>query len=333
MKRLIITAPRQAEFEEVAMPSCPPDGLLVQARVTAISTGTEIRVYRLKAVDADGKFLHADVPFLLPTENGYSMVGEVVEVGAEVTGFAVGERLFLPATHRAYAAMPANQATKLPDGVADELAVFVNILEVSHIALRRGNPTPGETVAIIGQGVIGLAALAYCKAFGFRTIVIDQDEARLAIARQMGADLALLADALDLRQQVADFSGGYGADLVIEAASVWPAIQLSMDLVARRGTVVVVARHTDQPAFSPVGDPYLQKEITLLTSYGHPAPGQRWDRQRSFALTLEMLSNGRLNIAPLITHRLPWPELPQVYARLDQGERGLIGVVIDWLRT
>jgi 2-desacetyl-2-hydroxyethyl bacteriochlorophyllide A dehydrogenase len=332
MQRLIITAPRQAEFEEVAIPPCPPDGLLVRARVTAISTGTEIRVYRLTPVDAAGQFLHADVPFLLPTENGYSMVGEVVEVGANIADFVPGDRVFVPATHRSYAAMSADQATKLPAGLPDDLAVFVNILEVSHLALRRSNPTPGETVAIIGQGVIGLAALAYCKAFGFRTIAIDKDAARLGIARQMGADLLLMPDAADFQQQVADFTAGYGADLVIEAASVWPAIQLSMELVARRGTVVVVARHTDQPAFSPVGDPYLQKEITLLTSYGHPAPGQRWDRQRSFALTLEMLANGRLNIAPMITHRFPWHELPRVYQRLDQGERGLVGVVIDWAK-
>jgi threonine dehydrogenase-like Zn-dependent dehydrogenase len=330
MHRLIITAPRRAEFEEISMPLCPSDGLLVRARVTAVSTGTEVRVYRLKAVDAAGKFLHANVPFELPTENGYSMVGDVIEVGVQVTDFVVGDRVFVPATHRTVAAVPSALAYKLPANVPDEQAVFLSILEVSHLALRKGNPTPGENLAIVGQGVIGLSALAYGVAYGFRTVAIDSDERRLAIARQMGAGLALSPQEPDFLERVRAFCDGEGADLVIEAASVWPAIQTSMEIAARHAKVVVVARHTDQPAFSPIGDPYLQKEIALLVSYGHPPAGHRWDRRRSFARTLDLLAQGKLNIAPMITHRFAWRDLPQVYRRLDEGERDLVGVVLDW---
>jgi 2-desacetyl-2-hydroxyethyl bacteriochlorophyllide A dehydrogenase len=330
MHRLIITAPRQAEFEEITMPVCPPDGLVVQARVTAISTGTELRVYRLIPVDTAGIFLHADVPLELPTENGYSMVGDVVEVGAGVTGFAVDDRVFAPAAHRAFVAIPADLAIKLPSHLADEEAVFLSILEVSHLALRKGNPAPGENLAIVGQGVIGLAALAYGVAFGFRTVAIDQDERRLAIARRMGADLAVSPLAPDFHERVRSFCGGVGADLVIEAASVWPALQTSMDIAAKGGRIVVVARHTDPPTFSPVNDPYLQKDLTLMVSYGHPPAGHRWERQRSFALTLELVARGKLKIAPMITHRFAWRDLPQVYQRLDEGERDLVGIVLDW---
>jgi 2-desacetyl-2-hydroxyethyl bacteriochlorophyllide A dehydrogenase len=330
MQRLIITGPRQAKFEQVDLPVCPPDGLLVRARVTAISTGTEVRVYRLIPVDAAGQFLHANVPLELPTENGYSMVGDVVEVGADVADFAVGDRVFVPAPHRQYAAVPAQLAVKVPPSVPDEQAVFLSILEVSHLALRKGTPAPGENLAIIGQGVIGLSALAYGVAYGFRTVAIDYDEHRLAIARAMGADLALSPAEPDFLARVRTFCDGEGADLVIEAASVWPAIQTGMEIAARQARLVVVARHTDQPGFSPVGDPYLQKEIALLVSYGHPPAGHRWDRRRSFALTLELLAKGRLNLAPMITHRFPWHQLPQVYDRLDRGERELVGIVLDW---
>jgi 2-desacetyl-2-hydroxyethyl bacteriochlorophyllide A dehydrogenase len=330
MQRLIITAPRQAEFEAVTLPLCPPDGILVRARVTAISTGTELRVYRLIPVDPEGRFLHANIPMSVPTENGYSMVGDVVAVGASVTNLAVGDRVFVPAPHRTVAAVPARLAIKLPDDLPDEQAVFLSILEVAHLSLRKGSPAPGETLAVIGQGIIGLAALAYGVAYGFRTIAIDVDERRLAIARQMGADLVLNLAAPDFHEQINTFCDGHGVDLVIEAASVWPAIQTSMEIAAQRGRVVVVARHTDQPTFSPVGDPFLQKEIALLVSYGHPPDGQRWDRRRSFNLTIELLRKGRLTIAPLITHQFAWHELPQVYQRLDQGERDLVGIVLDW---
>lgn len=330
MQRLLITAPRQAEFEAISMPICAPTELLVRARVTAISTGTEIRVFRLIPVDEAGQFLHANVPFEVPTENGYSMVGDVIGVGAEVADFAVGDRVFVPATHRHVAAIAANLAIKLPADLPDDQTVFLSIAEVAHLALRRGNPTPGETVAIIGLGVVGLSALAYCRAFGFRTVAIDTVEERLAIARQMGADLVISPTAADFHQQVNNLTDGYGVDLVIEAASVWPAIQLGMDIAAKGAKIVVVARHTDKPAFSPIGDPYLQKDLILLVTYGHPPAGQRWDRQRSFGLSMTMLGTGQLNLAPLITHRLAWRDLPAIYQRLDQGDRAIVGVVLDW---
>ena len=330
MHRLIVTAPRRAEFERIDIPDCPTDGLLVRARVTAVSTGTEIRVFRLLPVDAEGKFMHAETPFEVPTENGYAMVGEIIEVGSAVSGFEVGERVSVHATHRHVAAVAASTAVKLPETVSDEQAALLNIIEVGHNALRRGDPTPGETVAVIGLGIVGLSTLAFCKAFGFRTIAIDSVAERLAIARRMGADLAIRPDEPDLEAQVGAMTDGRGADLVIEAASVWPAIELGFKVAARRATVVVVARHTDLPAFSPVGHPYLQKDLTLRVTYGHAPAGQRWDRNRSLELTLEMLAKGQLDVSTLITHRIAWPELPGMYERLDRGERDIVGVIVDW---
>lgn len=330
MKRLIITGPRQAVFEEVPAPECPVDGLLVRATVTAISAGTEVRVFRAEPVDEAGEFLHEQVPFELPTENGYSMVGEVTAVGQETSGFHIGDRVFVPAAHKEIAAVPAKLATKLPAGIPDEQAVFLSILEVAHIAVRRGRPSPGENVAIIGQGVIGLAATAWCRAFGFRIVVVDPDEIRLKISRAMGADLAVSPNEQGFLQNVIDFCGGEEADLVLEAASNWSAIRTSMELARIGGRIVVVARHTDQPRFNPVGHPFFGKQLELITSYGHQPDGERWDRRRSFALAVDLLRRQRLDIAPMITHRFERDELPDVYARLDRGERAIIGAVIDW---
>lgn len=326
----MVTRPREAAFEEVPDPDCPPDGLLIRATHTAISTGTEIRVYRGIPVDDEGKFLHERVPFQLPTENGYSMVGQVVEAGAQTTGFEAGDRVFANSPHGQLAVPAAKFAVKLPDGIPDEEAVFLNILEVGHIALRRGEPTPGENVAIIGQGVIGLSVLAYARAFGFRTVAIDTEPARLAIAEQMGADLTVDANKRDCVDRVIDFFDGKGADLIVEAASVWPAIETGMRIAAPEAKLVVAARHTDRPAFNPVGHPHLGKKLTLLTSYGHQPDGSRWDRNRSMALTLDLLARRQLSIAPMITHRFHWEELPEAYRRLDRGEADMVGVVLNW---
>ena len=330
MKRLLVTGPSQSEFAEAPMPECGPDQLLVRATVTTISTGTEIRVYRNIPVDDDGEWLHGGVAWEMPTENGYSMVGVVEEAGRDVTGFSVGERVFVPETHKQYAAPAAERAVKIPDGIPDEHAVFIAILQVAHNALRTADPTPGDNVAVVGQGVIGLAATAYCNAFGNRTVALDVDPDRRAMALEMGAGLAVSPMDDGFEDAVRGHFNGDGADVAIEAASVWPAIQTSLDLIRKGGRVVVVARHTDMPAFNLVGHPYLMERITLMTSRGFDSPGGRWDYDRSVRLTLDLMTEGRINIEPMITHRLGWQELPDAYTRLGKGDGSLIGVVLRW---
>lgn len=328
IQRLIITGPRQAEFEDVPAPDCPADGLLVRAKVTAVSPGTEVRVYRAQPVDEAGMFLHERIPFELPTENGYSMVGEVIAVGEQTAGFAAGDRVFVPAPHKQIAAVPAHLAVKLPDDVSDEQAVFLSVLEVAHIGLRRGDPRPGECVAVVGLGVIGLSAVAYCRAFGLRTVAIDFNRERLAAAAALGAPLCLSPDD-GFQQAVADFTGG-GCDVALEATSNWAGVRTAMELARPDGRVVVVSRHIHTPDFNPLGHPFLGKRLTVLTSYGYPRDGDRWDRARSVALTLQLLAERRIDVTPLITDRLDRRQLPDLYARYDAGDPGLIGAVLRW---
>ena len=325
-KRLVIRGPRQAEFEEVPVPKCPPNGILVRARTTAISTGTELRVYRGIPVDPEGRFLFPNQPFEFPVENGYSMVGDVIEVGSCVSELGKGDRVFVPEPHKQVAACQANQATRLPEVLPDDVGPFLQILEVAHIALRRGQPSPGENVAIFGAGLIGLSALAYAKAFGLRTAVVDIDPSRLAVAASMGADWTGRPQDAGFEEQAVDFFDGEGADLVLEAASTWVAIETGLRIARPEARVVVVARHTDQPAFSAVGYPYLAKNLSIRTSYGHPPPGTK----RSQALTLDLLVRARMNVRPIITHRFGWQELPDVYRRMDASAPEMIGVAIDW---
>lgn len=330
MQRLLVYGPRQAAFEEAPDPVCGPDDVLVRALNTAISPGTELRVYRAIPVDDAGQFLHETVPFVLPTENGYSMVGMVEQAGPQVKNVTLGQRVFLPATHRSRVAMAAERVTVLPDAVTSETAVFLSILEVAHLGLRRGTPQPGEYVAILGLGVIGLGMLAFATRFGLRTVAIDPNPARLELARSMGAHLAISPQEPDCVKRVQDYCGGRGPDLVLEAASSWEAVRTGLQIAAPEARLVLVSRHTQRPEFNPAGHPFLGKKLTILTSYGYPADGHRWDRRNSQRFTLELLARGELPIEPMITHRYHWRELPEVYRRLDAGELSMVGVVLDW---
>ena len=125
MQRLIITGPCKTEFEDIPTPKCSNDGILVKRLVTAFSSGTEIRVYRWIPVDDEGKMLHGGVPFPKDsTENGYSMIGEVIEVGKDVKDFNLGDRVFLGETHKEYAAVKADQAIKIPNNIPVELSLI-----------------------------------------------------------------------------------------------------------------------------------------------------------------------------------------------------------------
>ena len=305
--------------------------MLDKATATAISTGTEIRSYRRIPVDDAGTMQYPGIPFPDgPAECGYSMVGEIVEVGADVDGFEVGDRVFLGEGHKEYAAASASDVVKLPDSIPTQQAVMLNLLGVAHIALRTGEPTPGENVAVVGLGVIGQSAVAWCRAFGFPTVGIDLDRRRLEVASAMGANAVASPDDAGFQSRVDDVFDGEGADMAIEAASSWTATRTSMDIVRRDARVVVTATHVDRPDYNPVGHPYLSQRITLKTAYGYDAPGQRWDRGRCMRLTVDMLSRGRLAIEPMITHRVTWNQLPDIYQRIDQGDLSILGVVVDW---
>ncbi|MAF65271.1 MAG: hypothetical protein CMJ84_06390 [Planctomycetes bacterium] len=330
MKRLVVTGPRQAEFEKVEVPECPVDGVLVQASTTAISTGTEMRVFRAIPVDEAGQFLHERIPFELPTENGYSMVGVVTAKGPQVEAVDVGDRVFVPARHRQTAAMELARVTPLPDAIPDHEAVFLSILEVAHKAIRQGDPQAGANVVIVGQGVVGLSLLAYSVVFGWRTAVVDLDPTRLEIARQMGAGLAASPNDADMAGQVTEYFGGEGADIAFEAGSNWAAIRTAMELTRTDGRVVIVSRHTQKPDFNPVGHPFLGKRLSLVTSYAYPPDGSRWDYRTSVDLTIDLLASHRLQIEPMITHQFDWQQIPEVYRRLDQGDHSIVGAVFNW---
>ena len=312
------------------MPACARDGVVVRARVTAVSSGTELRVYRTIPVDEAGRFMHETRPFALPVENGYSMVGEIVEVGVEVDGLAVGERVFVSEPHREYAAVAASDVTPLPDAIPDAEAAMLRILEVAHNGIRQANPPAGGNIGVVGQGVIGLSVTAYAEAFGMRTAVLDRNPNRRDIAHEIGALLAVSPTDDDALARIGELFDNEGADVTYEAASNWAGIRTAMQITRTDGAVVILSRHTERPDFNPVGHPFLGKRLNLVTSCAYKPDFHRWSQRRSLALTLDLLARRRLQVAPMLTHEFAWHELPEVYRRLDEGDRSIVGTTIRW---
>ena len=331
MKRLVIRGSKDAYFEDISIPTCPKDGVVAKSLFTAVSTGTEVRVYRWLPVDDNGEYSHPKLKFTgKPLTNGYCMVGEIIEVGSEVQDFDIGDVVYMGEPHQEYGSSRVENIFKIPTGVSSEEAAFMNVLHVAQGAIRDGNPSPGENVLILGLGVIGLSAVAFSNAFGFNTIAMDLNDKRVDIAREMGAGLAISPSTEGYSEKIKDFFNGKEPDLVIEAASSWRAIKTGLDLVRPGGTIIVVATHTDKPDFDPVGHPYLSKKLTIKTSYGPELPGSRWDKEKSRDFTFDLLRNKKINIKPMITDTISWNQIPDIYDRLDREEPGIAGVLVKW---
>jgi hypothetical protein len=213
-QKLYIDAPKVCSWHDEPMPACEEDGVVVKTTVTCMSIGTELRCYRGIPTDpveagGEGKYLHEWVPFQFPYENGYSTAGRVVAAGPR-SGFTLGDRVVLGTAHAEYTASAASGVWRIPDNVPDEWAVWVFVMGVGELALRRANPEFGSTIGIVGLGMVGLSALAYCRTYGFKSVAIDPDPDRRAMAEALGADIVLSPDQPDFMDQVVRFCAPAG---------------------------------------------------------------------------------------------------------------------------
>lgn len=323
-----ITGPRAAVITDQSIPGVAVGQLLIRARYTAMSSGTEIRMFR-------GDEHVPQNPQGYPMASGYSMVGTVEAVGRDADGFTVGDHVFVLEPHQSWAVVDAGNALLIPPGVDDQQFAYALVAEIALHALRRCVPTFGESVAVFGQGVVGLAAIAVARAWGLRTIALDLAASRLELSRRVGADLAVRADSPDAEAIVREFAGPAGVDLALESASSWQAVRQAYQLLRRGGRVCVVSRHTDAANVNLLEGDLMTKEITLTSGYAHPLTDvpvelDRWTRQRNLVLLIDRIAHGRLSLEEMVTHRIRPDQLPDIYARLDRGDSSISGVVVDW---
>jgi predicted dehydrogenase/threonine dehydrogenase-like Zn-dependent dehydrogenase len=279
----------------------------------------------------------------LPLPMGYCNVGEVAEVGAGVTGFAVGDRVASNGKHAEMVTVPINLCAKLPDGVSDEEAAFTVLGAIALQGVRLIQPTLGEAVVVTGLGLIGLLTVQLLRAHGCRVIGIDFDPAKLALARDFGAEVVDLAAGQDPVAAAVAFSRGRGADAVLITAatrSSEPVHQAAL-MCRKRGRIVLVGVTGLELSRAD----FFEKELTFQVScsYGpgrydtsyedkgqdYPVGFVRWTEQRNFEAVLDMLAERRLNIAPLVSHRFTISEAKQAYAVVGGAEASL-GILLQY---
>jgi len=356
------------EVADVPSPGAPRGSVLIHTSRTLISAGTErmlvdfgkanfvqkalqqpdkVRMV-LEKIRTDGLMPTLEAVFSKldqPMPLGYCNVGVVRETGAGVTGFSVGDRVASNGKHAEMVSVPVNLCAKVPDGVTDEHASFAVLGAIALQGVRLAQPTVGETVAVTGLGLIGLVTVQILRAQGCRVLGIDFDQAKLAMAKQFGAEVVDLSAGQDPVAVAQAFSRGRGVDAVIITAATKsnePMHQAAL-MCRQRGRIVLVG----VTGLDLVRDDFYKKELTfqVSSSYGpgrydpnyedkgqdYPVGFVRWTAQRNFEAVLDMMAAGTLDVAPLISHRFPVADAAKAYALVagDAGEPSL-GIVLTY---
>jgi L-iditol 2-dehydrogenase len=329
---------RDIRLAEMAVPKIGPGELLVRIRASGICGSDLMEWYRIKKA-----------PLVL----GHEIAGEVVEVGAGVTRFKVGERVFVshhvpcgqcrycraghqsvcdmlrtthfdPGGFAEYIRVPKTNVQlgtlPLPDEMSFEEGSFIEPLACVVRAQRFARLAAGQTVLVIGSGISGLLHVQLARARGAaRIIATDVSDFRLKAAVRFGADAAIHGTE-DVPARLSDLNDGRLADLVIVCTAALPAIQQAVRSIDRGGTLLFfapTAAGVDVPI--PLFD-FWRDEISVVTSYA----GSGEDLVESIAL----IRSRQMRVAEMITHRLPLSEAGRGFELTSSGQDS-IKVVID----
>ena len=268
-----------------------------------------------------------------PIPLGYCNVGIVVEVGRDVTEFKVGDRVASNGPHAEYVSVPKNLVAKIPEGVSDEQAAFTVIGSIGLQGIRLVNPTLGETVVVVGLGLIGLITAQLLKANGCNVIGFDFDQIKVDLAISYGIDAVNPGKGVKQVEFVREKTNQVGCDAVIITASN-PSneiISQCAQMSRKRGRIVLVGvigldiKRSD----------FYEKELSFQVScsYGpgrydsnyeeggndYPLPYVRWTEKRNFEAVLNALSNGSLDVNSLITERVQFENYSEVYDNIGKG--------------
>lgn len=361
---------------DVPAPRAGRGQILVRVAASAISAGTERSVVEfaeknliqkamarpdlVKQVIAKGRregWMTAieaarnrlDSDFVL----GYSNAGTIVEVGEDVSGFRVGDRVACAgggfATHSEFVRIPRNLAAVMPEGdglrsIPFEEAAFATVAAIGLQGVRLAEPQLGEVVAVIGLGLIGQIVVQLAQANGCAVIGMDPSGERCRLAERMGCAATARSNE-EMEAVAARASNGRGVDSVLIAAATESSgpVSLAAEIARDRGKVVAIGA----VGFSLPRKPYYMKELDFRVSrsYGpgrydveyedkgrdYPIGYVRWTEGRNLAAILQLLASGRLDFGPLITHRFSIDEADKGY-ELISGRSGepYLGVVITY---
>ncbi|TAK14197.1 MAG: zinc-binding alcohol dehydrogenase [Anaerolineae bacterium] len=335
LRALVFTGEHQMRVAHEPIRRSGAGEVLVATRLSAISAGTELLVYRNQmpdAMDADSTIAGLSGVLAYPLRYGYCSVGEVGEIGTGIDKDWLGKRVFSFQPHASHFVTRVEELIPIPDGVSFDDAVFLPNVETAVNFVLDGRPMLGEKVCVIGQGVVGLLTTAVVGRFPLRDLlVLDGIEMRRERGLAFGAQVAFEPSQETLaRERLA--AGAYdGADLVFEVSGSPVALDMAIRLTGFSGRVIVGSWYGNKRANLDLGGAYHRKRIQLVSSQVStvtPELSGRWGKARRFETAWEMVAN--IRPSQLITHRFNLEEAQAAYVLLDQTPEKALQVVFEY---
>ena len=304
--------------EEADVPQIGPREVLVRIHRSLISRGSEIggRYRKETAVD--------------PQIMGYSAAGIVEAIGKAVDNIAVGDRAMVVAPHAEYGVgkmdwLDGAACTKLPDAVSFEHATFIPLATSSVGWARSACIKDGDTVVILGQGLVGLLCLQTVRELKpGKVIAVDALDMRCALAAKLGADVVVNVSKQDPVKAVREATGGKGADVVMDCVGGPAGVKSfaqAQDMVRGGGVIQVVGLYQESPL--PLDAGKIQGKLIVG---GIRCPEKRTEMLKA---AVAMMLDGRIRVADMITHRFSLDDAPDAFKLLHDRLSEAIGVILE----
>jgi polar amino acid transport system substrate-binding protein len=282
------------------------------------------------------------------TTLGYSAAGIVTAIGDGVTEFQLGDRVACAgvgyASHAEVLSVPRNLCVHLPEEVSFESGAFGTLGAIALQGVRLAEPTLGESVVVIGLGLVGQLTVQLLKANGCRVFGLDLDPSRVKLAIELGADDAALSND-ESAKAIESWTRGRGADAVLITAATESngPVELAAKISRLKGRVVIVG----MTGLNIPRQPFFSRELSLVISmsygpgrydpeyeeHGHdyPLPYVRWTEKRNIEAFLDLIAAGRMDVGKLISHRFSIEDAERAYQLISGNvSEPYLGVVLNY---
>ena len=334
-RQLIVVEPGRIELQEFEVDGClQPHEALVDAEYSIVSAGTE---------GAGFTGLVREMPFgagaKYPRDTGYGHLGRVLEVGSAVQMCRAGDRVLSFSRHASLVKADAVRlALPVPEDADGSHLVFARMAGVSISALRSSSVQPGDTVLVIGMGLVGNFAAQLFRIAGADVMAVDLSDYRLDKARACGIECTVNPGAHDLQEAVLEWTAGEGVHVAVEAIGISEVVAQAVMATRRHGEVILLGSPRARATFD-VTPMLLRIHLEAIRMIGslewrwpaHPAERVR-DLETNYRRLVEWIAAGRLRVEPLLDRLASPADCQAVYEGLTSRKDGYLGAVFDWSR-
>ena len=324
-KRLAFTGSRQVELHNDELPKPGKGEVLARSLVTVMSTGTENIVFNHDFEEDTGWSRWVKYPFY----PGYSNCGVIEELGEEVEGFKVGDRIATRHGHRSHFICKPLPGQKVPDGVADEAAAWIGPVKICAMGVRAAKPHIGGGLVIVGAGPIGQMEIRWLAAAGaFPLVVVEPSQMRIDLALRGGASHGIAKPLDQAADDIKAIFNGEMPELINDSTGNWR-IFTEMQRISRKFGRILLLGDTGTPSMQHLTHDLIGKGLQVSGAHdGHETP--EWNINTVGRLFFHLLQRGRFPMDGLTTHTFKPEQCQEAYKTANERRSETMGIAFDW---